>query len=177
MLENCQWIWFAGEQTEKNIYGAFRKIFEIAEIAPETVLNIAADSNYTVWINGNRMKAGQFSDYSQHRTYSTINIASFLQPGKNVIAVRVHFIGEEFATYTAGKPGLIAEIQAGETVLCSTDITWKARQDRAFGNGPICKVSLQLGYTFLYDARLEEPWQTPDYDDAFYCKKSGIGGI
>ena len=49
MLENCQWIWFAGEQTEKNIYGTFRKIFEIAEIAPETVLNIAADSNYTVW--------------------------------------------------------------------------------------------------------------------------------
>ena len=166
MLENCQWIWFAGEQTEKNIYGTFRKIFEIAEIAPETVLNIAADSNYTVWINGNRMKAGQFSDYSQHRTYSTINIASFLRPGKNVIAVRVHFIGEEFATYTAGKPGLIAEIRAGETVLCSMDMTWKARQDRAFGNGPICKVSLQLGYTFLYDARLEEPWQTPDYDDA-----------
>ena len=166
MIGDSAWIWIAGEQTEKNCYTVFRKSFEITGTVENADLAIAADSNFTVWLNGVRVPGGQFSDFAQKRTYSTFDIAQYLTAGKNTLAVRVHYIGEEFATYTTGKPGLIAELRLNGARLTGTDASWKGRCDHAFFDGPIAKVSLQLGYTFQYDARQEEPWQMPDYDDS-----------
>ena len=168
MIGEHAWIWAADLPELKNSFAAFRKTFHVNDTVEKAELDIAADSDFTIWINGVRVPGGQFSDYARNRTYSTLDITPFLTHGKNTIAVRVHYIGEEFATYTAGKPGLTAEIRLNSHKLCGTDTDWKARCDRAFFNGPIHKISVQLGYTFQYDARQEEPWQMPDYDDSLW---------
>ena len=129
MIGASAWIWIAGEQTEKNCYAVFRKNFEITGTVEKAELDIAADSNFTIWLNGVRVPGGQFSDVARERTYSTFDIAQYLTAGQNTLAARVHYIGEEFATYTAGKPGLIAEIRLNGERLAGTDATWKGRCD------------------------------------------------
>lgn len=165
MIHQGKWIWLANRQADKNFYASFRKTFQMDQVPDKAVLSLAADSNFSIWINGIRIPGSQFSDYAQSKTYSSLPVTHALRSGRNTIAILVHFIGEEFATYTAGRPGLIAALYAGDSLLCATDDSWKARQDTAFASGPVSKVSIQLGYTFLYDARREEPWQTPDYRD------------
>ena len=68
MIGESAWIWIAGEQSEKNCYAAFRKSFEITGTVEKAELDIAADSNFTIWLNGERVPAGQFSDFARERT-------------------------------------------------------------------------------------------------------------
>ncbi len=145
----------------KDSYHRFRRSF-VWDGKKDVAVRIAADSTFVLYVNGKRCPVSQTADFPEDRTYSEYNITSLLFPGKNILAVEVHYIGENFLTYRTGQAFLYCSI-SGEKADASG---WKTAPAVPWKNGLCQKVSGQLGYTFCYDARLEDNWLCQDYDDS-----------
>ena len=53
-------------------------------------LRIAADSNYSVWINGQLAAFGQYADYPDYKVYDEVDVTACTHPGENRIEVLVY---------------------------------------------------------------------------------------
>ncbi len=171
LLKNTKWIWTSAEDTGKDIYRCFRKKFSVdpESLCNRIFLDISVDSLYTVFINGTRCKATQFSDVPPQKTLSSIDITDLIREGENAIAVRVHYIGTDFSTYCPGDPGLYALIRSGETFLEQTGDDWKCAPDPTYRSGLCTKLTSQLGYVFEYNASGEDLWFHPGFDDSAWA--------
>jgi hypothetical protein len=130
-------------------------------------MRITADSRYSLWINGEHVGHGPVREWTAHWRYDEYDIVPYLKIGKNVVAVSVNHLGVSTFQYIISEPGLLAELQLdGESI--STDAGWKASADRAF-NAFSPRISCQEGYEEQYDARLDDGWMNPDYDDAAWA--------
>ncbi len=166
-MEPARWIWDESPDNGINQFRCFRKTFNVERemLSGNVQLLISADSLFEAFLNGKRLKATQFSDYPDDKVFSEIELTPFLNEGKNLLAVRVQYLGEDFSTYALGSPGLIALIQADGKILAETGTEWKCAADPAFHSGLTQKVTGQLGFVFEYDAREETGWNQPEYDD------------
>ena len=71
--------------------------------------------------------------------------------------------GENSFQYIKGEPGLVYSIIRNGTVSISSGNDTMCRVCNAYKNGPVPKVSRQLGFTFEYDARMDDTWTEEDY--------------
>ena len=95
MSDTPHWLWHDKEITPDS-YAAFRRTFTLETQVEAPELLISADSDFSLFVNGKLVVGSQFSDFPTEKTYSTFNLSDLLQIGKNVIAVIVHYIGENF---------------------------------------------------------------------------------
>lgn len=161
-LYDARWIWLPLDGVVPNHYVNFRKAFALDAVPATAPLQIAVDSDFVLYVNGVEAARGQYSDYPQRKTYTAVDVAPLLRAGDNVLAVLAYFKGRDFATYRAGKPGLILALQYGAHRLVS-DGSWSARQSPAFHSGDMPVLTVQLGYTVCCDARRDDAWIDPDY--------------
>src|SRR5690606_35942552 len=94
-----QWIWAAQHRKDQIPEAScfFRKSINIAQMTGAQIM-IAADDQYELWINGNKVADG--NNWQNRKTY---NITPYVEIGDNVFAVAVH--------NTQGRSaGLLAEI-------------------------------------------------------------------
>ena len=114
-----QWIWSPELQPETDpaVTVYFRATFQVASPQAGSI-EIAADNKYSLWINGDRIGAGD-----NWRQLDRYDIQSRLKKGKNVIAV---FAQNGDAPHPAG---LVARVtiqdQGDRTVLASSGASWK----------------------------------------------------
>ncbi len=154
-----RWIWNDDTATE-NQHVCFRTAFEYSP-GGAAVLHIAADSDFVAYLNGVRVGQGQFGDWPEEKTYSTFDAAPALRPGRNVLAILAYYRGRNFSTYAPGPPGLIAEL--GEAVSNSG---WRCRKSPAFTSGTVPITTSQMGFSAAFDARKNDDWLSPGYDDS-----------
>ncbi len=164
MIEYAAWLNVIGNN--KDSHFCFRNVFQVDTVPQSAFLEISADSTFSVWINGRRCPISQFSDFPRTRTFSKLEIASYLQSGLNCVAVEVHYLGESFSTYITGTPYLKAVIHTVGNILTATGPGWKIISDPAFRSGLECKITSQLSYAFQYDARLAADWRSVSFDDS-----------
>lgn len=174
-LAAAKWIWLAQDQTVVNQYVCFRKRIHLDHVANRARMDISADSDFRVWINGRLVGGGQFSDWPKDKTFTHYDLAGHLREGDNTIAVMAYYRGEDFSDYCTGQPGLIAAIDLDGRVV-ATDGSWKVRQHASLISGPMPRVTGQMGFTWQYDARREEPWLEPSFDDSHWSGASEICG-
>ncbi|MDD5727664.1 MAG: family 78 glycoside hydrolase catalytic domain [Victivallales bacterium] len=157
LFTESTWIWTSPEDCGKDIYRRFRKDFQVfpEQISPACIA-VAADTACEIYLNGKRIPLSLFSDFPDRKTYSVCAVAEYLHSGSNHVEILVHFSGEDFSTSIAGKPGLKILIEAGGTTLVKSDSSWECASDPAYFSGLCVKRSLQVGYTFGYDARNED---------------------
>lgn len=155
-IASARWIWDARVAGEHRCV-CFRRDFRVRTAGP-AVLEIAADSDVVVWLNGCEIGRGQFSDWPQRKTFTTLDAGAALRPGINSLAVLVYHRGADFSDHAAGQPGLIASLRCGDQVII-TDATWRCREDPAFRPGPMPRVSRQQGFTTCHDARRAVEWR------------------
>ena len=166
ILSLARWIWLPETQNDSDVYGIFRKEFFLSgNPASPVFIHIAADSKFELWINGVHCPAEQYPDLPPERTVSTCDITSLLRPGKNLVAARIYHIGEKFSTYCPGEAGFAAAVTSGETLLLTTDASWKCSQDRSYKQNARILVSTQLAYTFEYNAETADNSLTDPEDD------------
>ena len=95
----------------------FRKTIDVGENVASAKLAITADNIYSLYVNGSEV--GSDSDWTGIEVY---DIASYLKPGRNVIAVKATDPG-------AGIGALLVEgavtYEDGTALLIGTDGTWK----------------------------------------------------
>lgn len=158
MFKSGKWIKHTGEQS-RDLYVNFIKEFECGE---KTVIKIAADSDYTVYVNGQLAAFGQYQSYPEHRIFDTVDISEFTKPGKNLLAVTVWYFGAPFFTYVPGNIGLIYEIESDGKAVAYSDESTLSRKARDYISGMCHAISGQLGFSYHYDFKGQSDWNMPN---------------
>lgn len=125
----ASWITAFENQNETNTWIVFKKEINISQKPSSLPAMIAADSKYWLWINGKMvifegaLKRGP----NAHDTYyDEVDIAKYLNTGKNTIAVLLWYFGKEgFAHKSSGKAGLIFQASANGVEILS-DTSWQS---------------------------------------------------
>jgi serine/threonine protein kinase len=130
---NCKaaWIWFDESRAPGDTQAArraFRKTFTIDGPSIERArLDITADASFAVWVNGERVGQGDFLPHL--RRVQTYNIANYLRPGPNAIAVQ--------GTAKTAAAGVLAQLTytcpGAASVAVVSDGSWRA--SRTFAEG------------------------------------------
>lgn len=157
MFKKGKWIKHTGDQSP-DLYLNFIKEFECGQ---KTTIKIAADSDYTLYINGSLAAFGQYQSYPGHRIYDEIDISGFTKPGKNLLAVTVWYFGAPFFTYVPGNIGLIYEIESDGDTVAYSDETTLSRKARDYISGMCHAISGQLGFSYHCDLKAQTGWYEP----------------
>ena len=83
-FESADWIWLASGEFKDQYVDFLDTVYHIGE---KTVINISADSDYTLFVNGEYAASGQYGDYEHYKIYDTIDITHLLRIGERVEAV------------------------------------------------------------------------------------------
>ena len=92
-LKQANWIWCSGSE-EKNCYVDFKQCFTCEEEAP-AVIELSADGNYALYLNGCFVNSGQYPDYPEYKVFDRLDLQAFLKPGDNELLIRVYWPGED----------------------------------------------------------------------------------
>ena len=128
------WIWHP-DDGPANIWIAFRKEFKLSEVRDTVTANIAVDTKYWMWLNGEMvvfeggLARGPAPDSSY---YDKVDIQRHLKKGNNTVAILVWYWGKTAKTHDdSGKGGLLFSSDLGERILTS-DRTWKLKVHPAY---------------------------------------------
>ena len=155
----AQWIWRA-EEAGKDEFCDFTSTFTATADGAAYTLLIAADSNYTVWINGRLAAWGQYADYPDYKVYDRVDVTEFVQVGENRVAITAWYYGINSSTYRVGKAGLIYEITAADgQVLSASGTHTLSRLSREYVSGIGRLISFQLGPTYHADLCMRDGFQ------------------
>ena len=165
MFSKAKWIWKAGEILSDE-FADFIAEFDANGQAPYT-LTVAADSNYTVYLNGQLAAFGQYADYPTYKVCDRIDVTKFVKAGKNRMVIVVWYYGDNTQTYIHGDPGVIFELCEQETPICYSDKNTPSRLSRDYISHVRQLISGQLGYTYHYDATSYDGFIQEDVTDGF----------
>ncbi len=149
-LENSKLIWLASGECADQYAEFFDTVCPLGE---KTVVNISADSDYALFVNGAYAASGQYGDYEHYKIYDTVDITDLLCDGENRLDFTVYHCGvgttSRYRPYAAG---VIYEVISDGVVIARSDEHTKSRLSPTYASGRQIPVSTQLGFTFSYDA-------------------------
>jgi hypothetical protein len=167
----ASWIWIPGVSNEmKNHIMLARKTFEVDNIPSKAMLYITADSHYKLWVNGKFVTRGPARCDAHHQSYDIVDVAPVLTPGKNVIAVQVHYHGIMKSYYNAAYPGLLVQLELGENEnkqYIKTDKTWKVIKDAGWDSNTKWVNHVNANnFSSIYDFNsATSNWQSVNFSD------------
>ncbi|MGG1550283.1 family 78 glycoside hydrolase catalytic domain [Paenibacillus ferrarius] len=156
----------------KHHHALFRKAFKLEQGASSKaplLLDLSADDYYKLYVNGRYVAQGPAQNYRFHYYYNQLDISPFVIEGVNVIAVHVYYQGLVNRAYNSGdlRQGLIAELKAGDEVVCQSDGSWTCKRLWKYGDWQAETVGYDTQFLEHIDHRLDVPgWDLPEYDDA-----------
>ena len=178
-------IWSPSAPTGKQVYAVFRKTVDLKQQPESAVLRLFADSRYILWINGRYVERGPCRFDPIGPEYDTIDVAKFLQPGKNVLAILVHHYHDgkplENGDTMCGRimrhaPGLTAALEivdADARQTIRTDPTWCVCTQNRFGPGAFTWTSIPDNMEARRDTG---DWTVADFDDSAWEKAIAVDG-
>lgn len=168
-LPQTRWIGSEHCQSTPNSWLCFRKTVEVADVPGELMANIAVDSKYWLWINGEMVvfEGGLKRGPAPGATYyDRINIAPYLVKGGNTIALLVwHFGKNGFSHVNSGTAALLFSARsAGLTIV--SDKTWQCKVYQAYQDTEAPFPNYRLAESNIrFDARKElAGWNLPEFD-------------
>ncbi len=177
-----EWIWLASEpDSNMNLRTLARRTFELGtDDIDSAELLISADTQYRLFINGRWVSDGPVRMFPWKYAYDRFDVSSYLQSGRNVLAVMVQHHGEGTFQNLEVRPGLLVqlEIVSGKTrrMICS-DESWKMIIDPAHVRWTP-RISCQMSCEEQYDARCEIPeWVMADFDDSKWPKTAVVSSV
>lgn len=157
-----KWIW-VNTQLKQDVYGEFYDTFSYD--SGEVLIQISADSNYMIHINGEFVDSGQYPDFPHYKVYDQLDITRFCRAGENHIAITVWYYGiVESQTYYKGNAALRFEVLNGDTLCAYSDTNTLSRLSRTYKNGFKKQITSQIGLSFYYDATQSDNWQTGELE-------------
>ncbi len=157
-FSQSKWIWKAGH-IQCDDYAEFTGDFYCAS-DNRVYLDISADSNCNVYINGELVFFKNCADYPHYKLYDHVDITPYCNTENNIRIV-VWYYGMDHATYYYGLPGLIFEITQGQVCLLASSEKIQSRTEAHYAIGRAKEITGQLGFTFSYDNSVDNKlcWQ------------------
>lgn len=157
-FKKAQWIW---AKTDYNIddYAEFYvKLPEKMKTAEKISLRYSSDSVFAAFIGDELVAFSQCSDYPDCKYFDNINLSksgAFDRDCREMF-VKVWHYGADSANYIKADAGVIFELECdGEIVAYSSSET-PSRVMNEYKNGYCKIITGQLGFSFLYDNRVEK---------------------
>ncbi|PIF06069.1 MAG: hypothetical protein CSA36_03465 [Draconibacterium sp.] len=171
--------WISAQGIELNAHNVihFRKTLDLSKVPEKFRVKISADNKYRLFVNGNYVCTGPGRSDLEHWYYQTVDLAAYLQPGKNVFAVEViNFGPRRGAGQQSHLTALFVEGETNaESVINTGNNGWKASKNNAFFERIVRwqdRIDITQG---LYVANPTDSivgknylwgWQTTDFDDS-----------
>lgn len=156
MISSAKPVWTESKQINQFLQIKQSAFFE--QKAP-AVLQICAESEYAVYFNGRFVGNGQYHSFQNVRVYDEYDVTDFVCDGENTLLVDVNCKGENTQTHQMNTPMVVFALCCGTQMLCSGEDTL-VRPHPFYESGKLELMTLQLGYTYHFDARGSElPWQ------------------
>lgn len=150
--------WIACPGSAPYEYGVyhFRKKITLDTKPSSFIINLSADNRYRLFVNGEPVCSGPARGDISHWYFETVDIASLLKTGENVLAVQVW----NFGSLTPGaqmtlKTGLIVQGNSSLEAQANTNESWKVYQNKAYS--PSTDYMQDVGCSDAVDAALY-PW-------------------
>ena len=170
IFARAEWIWPDDFRWDlHNCYVLFRRELTLDRVPRRAPLFITADQSYHLYVNGAFVGRGPARGFQSHWPYDEIDLARWLVPGRNVLAVRAYHPGfSNFQYLSAGYGGLLVAAQWGR-VRVQSDRDWKCLRQPGIRRDMV-QTSLQLFVQENFDARPGPPdWMNSDFDDGAWA--------
>jgi len=174
IFARSQWIWPYDHRWDlHNAYALFRHAFTLDRVPVKAPLFITADQSYHLYVNGAFVGRGPARGFQSHWPYDEIDVARWLVPGRNVLAVRAFNPGfSNFQYVHQGYAGLLVAARWGR-VRIQTDSAWKCLVQQGVRRDTV-RASTQLFPQEHFDARPGPvAWMNSDFDDSAWTEPRG----
>jgi len=165
----AQWIKHPVTNEQYGVYN-FRKSFELDNVPAKFIIHISADNRYWLFVNGKRICTGPAKGDLEHWRFESLDIAPYLQKGKNVLAVTVYNQGDYRAAWQiTGGTGLVIQGNTATEAAVNTNESWKVMENTAYS--PLFEIHKFVGAreSFLA-ARYPFNWEKPDADEMLFMQ-------
>lgn len=161
--KKSKWIWLNREE-KKDTYGDFFTTFNYE--SGEVMVQISADSNYVMYVNGRFVDSGQYADFPHYKVYDRLDITKYCCKGENKLAIIVWYYGiKGTLTYFKGNAALRFEVCNNESLCAYSDKNVLSRISKSYENCLEELITPQIGYGFHYNATREDNWKMGDVSD------------
>lgn len=180
-----KWLTISNFEHSPNQWYNLRKEVVLNDVPEKTTVKIAADSKYWLWINGKlaiyegMVKRGPNPEDTY---YDEVDIAKYLQKGKNTIAVLVWYFGREgFSHKDSKKFGFFFDGKIGGQQIIS-DASWKIIRNKSYQNikeGKPSNYRLPESNVNFVSYKANSGWQQSNFDDSSweFAIESGTEGV
>ena len=167
----ASWIEVPGQSaTGYGVY-LFRKTMELPSKPVSFVVHVSADNRYKLFVNEKLVSLGPARGDLNHWNFETVDIASYLRTGSNIIAAQVWNDGDwrpeaQISLQTA----FILQGDADAAQMINSNSSWKCIRDSSYQ--PL-RVSLATYYVAGPGEQINmathiKNWQKLNYDDAVW---------
>ena len=117
-LNKIKRLWVNDSSVEANVHSIalFRRRFVLDSALNDAVIHIAADSDFILALDGVEIERGQYSDDPKQKSFTRVELPE-LAAGEHLLAIKVYYCGNKFATYAPGLPGLYIALNGKDFLL------------------------------------------------------------
>lgn len=164
--------WIDVPNAKPHDYGVyhFRKKFVLDDKPQQFIIHVSADNRYKLFVNGEMVCFGPAKSDLYHWNFETIDIASYLKEGNNIIAAIVWNFGEDKPVWQISyQTAFILQGNTKQEEVINTDDSWKCMHDTAYS-----PLQPQLIYTYYAVGATEKvnmnvypgDWTSLNFDDS-----------
>jgi alpha-L-rhamnosidase len=128
---NAEWITSPENAPQRDVSVLhFRKIIELAQLPARFPVKVSADNQFIFYVNQQRVGSGPSRSDLAHWRYESYDLAPFLHPGKNVLAVTVWNFGVLTPlAQISDRIGFV--LQGGKTEqIANSDASWEVEEEK-----------------------------------------------
>lgn len=175
---HAQWITVPNASNDGYGIYLFRKSLEITSKPNNFKIHVSGDNRYKLFVNGKLVSVGPARGDIAHWNFETVDIASYLKSGKNIIAAQVWNDGEfKPEAQISYRTGFILQGATSLEAAINTNNTWLCEKDNSFA--PLrfmVRAYYVAGPGEVRDMALSpKDWQSENFDDKSWQKAKQIG--
>ncbi len=160
------------QDTERlNRHILFRKSFRLESVPEKAPLRVSADDCYKLYANGAFVAQGPAPGYPSRTFFNLLDVAPYLRPGRNVVAVHTYYQGLVNRVWVSAdrRHGLWMDLEDGSgNVLARSDGSFLCRLHT--GYSACGTVGYLTQFLERYDASAPEVgFEDPDFDDSAWA--------
>lgn len=135
LTKNWTAFWIASRKEPLREYGVyvFRKNLDLAQKPSSFIVHVSADNRYKLYVNEKLVSLGPARGDVFYWNFETVDIAPYLQSGKNTVAARVWNEGDRRPeAQLSVRTAFILQGNSTAEEVINTNASWLCRQDSSY---------------------------------------------